>query len=382
MTKKDYYDVLGVSRDVSTEEIKKAYRKLALKYHPDRNPGDTSAEEKFKEATEAYEILRDQEKRGQYDQFGHAGFTGSGARGFEGFSGGMGIDEALRAFMHAFGGFGGGFEDIFGGGMGTGRRRGRRVHRGNDLQIKLRLKLHEVAAGVTKKIKVNRMDPCKSCNGSGAKGGSSKQTCPACNGTGEQRSVSRSLFGQFVNVTTCSTCQGEGSIIKDPCSDCKGDGRREGSRSVEVKIPGGVTTGNYISLEGLGDSGPRGGPPGDLIIVIEELEDKVFERHGYDVLCDLPVSFTQLALGARVEIPTLDGKAALKIPPGTHSHKIFRLKGKGIQMLHSHGRGDQLVRLVAWTPQELSGPEKKKFEELEETVRDKPPTCGKKIYSH
>ncbi|HUV37776.1 MAG TPA: molecular chaperone DnaJ [Patescibacteria group bacterium] len=382
MTKKDYYDVLGVSRDVSTEEIKKAYRKLALKYHPDRNPGDTSAEEKFKEATEAYEILRDQEKRGQYDQFGHAGFTGSGARGFEGFSGGMGIDEALRAFMHAFGGFGGGFEDIFGGGMGTGRRRGRRVHRGNDLQIKLRLKLHEVAAGVTKKIKVNRMDPCKSCNGSGAKGGSSKQTCPACNGTGEQRSVSRSLFGQFVNVTTCSTCQGEGSIIKDPCSDCKGDGRRKGSRSVEVKIPGGVTTGNYISLEGLGDSGPRGGPPGDLIIVIEELEDKVFERHGYDVLCDLPVSFTQLALGARVEIPTLDGKAALKIPPGTHSHKIFRLKGKGIQMLHSHGRGDQLVRLVAWTPQELSGPEKKKFEELEETVRDKPPTCGKKIYSH
>jgi len=382
MTKKDYYDVLGVSRDVSTEEIKKAYRKLALKYHPDRNPGDTSAEEKFKEATEAYEILRDQEKRGQYDQFGHAGFTGSGARGFEGFSGGMGIDEALRAFMHAFGGFGGGFEDIFGGGMGTGRRRGRRVHRGNDLQIKLRLKLHEVAAGVTKKIKVNRMDPCKSCNGSGAKGGSSKQTCPACNGTGEQRSVSRSLFGQFINVTTCSTCQGEGSIIKDPCSDCKGDGRREGSRSVEVKIPGGVTTGNYISLEGLGDSGPRGGPPGDLIIVIEELEDKVFERHGYDVLCDLPVSFTQLALGARVEIPTLDGKAALKIPPGTHSHKIFRLKSKGIQMLHSHGRGDQLVRLVAWTPQELSGPEKKKFEELEETVRDKPPTCGKKIYSH
>ena len=382
MTKKDYYDVLGVSRDVSTEEIKKAYRKLALKYHPDRNPGDTSAEEKFKEATEAYEILRDQEKRGQYDQFGHAGFTGSGARGFEGFSGGMGIDEALRAFMHAFGGFGGGFEDIFGGGMGTGRRRGRRVHRGNDLQIKLRLKLHEVAAGVTKKIKVNRMDPCKSCNGSGAKGGSSKQTCPACNGTGEQRSVSRSLFGQFINVTTCSTCQGEGSIIKDPCSDCKGDGRRKGSRSVEVKIPGGVTTGNYISLEGLGDSGPRGGPPGDLIIVIEELEDKVFERHGYDVLCDLPVSFTQLALGARVEIPTLDGKAALKIPPGTHSHKIFRLKGKGIQMLHSHGRGDQLVRLVAWTPQELSGPEKKKFEELEETVRDKPPTCGKKIYSH
>jgi molecular chaperone DnaJ len=381
MAKRDYYEVLGVSRDASTEEIKKAYRKLALKFHPDRNPGDTSTEEKFKEATEAYEILRDKEKRAQYDQFGHAGFAGAGARGFEGFSGGMGIDEALRAFMRAFGGFGG-FEDIFGGGMGTGRQRGRRVLRGNDLQIKLRLKLGDVATGVTKKIKVNRMVACKECDGSGAKRGSSKQTCPTCNGTGEQRRVSRSLFGQFVNVTICPTCHGEGSIIKDSCPVCHGDGRVKGSRSVEVKIPGGVTTGNYITLEGMGDTGPRGGPPGDLIIVIEELANEVFERHGYDILCDLPVSFTQLALGARVEIPTLDGKAALKIPAGTHSHKIFRLKGKGIQMLHSHGRGDQLVRLIAWTPQSLSGPEKKIFEELDKTVKDKPPPCGKKIYSH
>ncbi len=381
MTKRDYYEVLGVSRDASTEEIKKAYRKLALKFHPDRNPGEKSAEEKFKEATEAYEVLRDKEKRGQYDQFGHAGFTGAGARGFEGFSGGMGIDEALRAFMHAFGGFGG-FEDIFGGRMGTGRRSGRRVLRGNDLQIKLRLKLGEVATGVTKKIKVNRMVACKNCDGSGAKGGTSKQTCPTCDGSGEQRRVSRSLFGQFVNVTTCPTCQGEGSIIKHPCPECHGDGRVKGSRSVEVKIPGGVTTGNYLTLEDLGNVGPRGGPPGDLIIVIEELENEVFERHGYDILCDLPVSFTQLALGARVEIPTLDGKAALKIPAGTHSHKIFRLKGKGIQMLHAYGRGDQLVRLVAWTPQGLSGPEKKIFEELDKSVKDKPPPCGKKIYSH
>jgi molecular chaperone DnaJ len=381
MAKRDYYEVLGVSREASTEEIKKAYRKLALKYHPDRNPGDKSAEEKFKEATEAYEVLREKDKRAQYDQFGHAGFAGAGARGFEGFSGGMGIDEALRAFMRAFGGFGG-FEDIFGGGMGAGRRRGRRAIRGNDLQIRLQLKLSEVSTGVTKKIKVNRMVACKDCGGSGARAGESKQTCPTCNGTGEQRRVSRSLFGQFVNVTTCPTCLGEGSIIKDPCPTCNGEGRTRGSRSVEVKIPGGVTTGNYITLEGLGDVGPRGGAPGDLIIVIEELEDGIFERHGYDILCDLPVSFSQLALGARVEIPTLDGKAALKIPPGTHSHKIFRLKGKGIQMLHSHGRGDQLVRLVAWTPQGLSGPERKKFEELEKAVKDKPPPCGKKIYSH
>lgn len=382
MTKQDYYEVLGVNRDAAPDEIKKAYRKLALKYHPDRNPGDKSAEEKFKEATEAYEVLRDKEKRAQYDQFGHAGFTGAGARGFEGFSsGGMGIDEALRAFMHAFGGFGG-FEDIFGGGMGTRRRRGRQVHRGNDLQIKLRLKLTEVADGVTKKIKVNRMVRCSKCNGSGAKSGSSRQTCPTCNGTGEQRRVSRSLFGQFVNVTPCPTCHGEGSIIKEPCPACGGDGRVKGSSNVEVKIPGGVTTGNYLTLEGMGNIGPRGGPPGDLIIVVEELTDEVFERHGYDILCDLPVSFSQLAIGARIEIPTLDGKAALKIPPGTHSHKIFRLKGKGIRILHGHGRGDQLVRVVAWTPQGLGGQEKKLFEELERTVKDKPPPCGKKIYSH
>ncbi len=380
MTKRDYYEVLGVNRDASVDEIKKAYRKLALKYHPDRNPGDKGAEEQFKEATEAYEILRDKEKRAQYDQFGHAGFAGAGAGGFEGFSGGMGIDEALRAFMQAFGGFGG-FEDLFGTGMGTGRRRGRRVQRGNDLQIRLRLTLKEVAGGVTKKIKVNRMVSCKSCGGTGAKEGTSKETCPTCRGAGEQQRVSRSLFGQFINVTTCPTCQGEGSIVKSPCSVCGGDGRIKGSRSVEVKIPGGVTTGNYITLEGQGDIGPRGGPHGDLIIMIEELEDEVFERHGYDILCDLPVSFSQLALGARVEIPTLDGKAALKIPPGTHSHKIFRLNGKGIQRLHSHGRGDQLVRLIAWTPQGLNGGERQLFEDLEKKVKDKPPPCGKKFYS-
>ena len=222
MTKRDYYEVLGVGRDASTDEIKKAYRKLALKYHPDKNPGDKSAEENFKEATEAYEILRDREKREQYDQFGHAGVSGAEARGFEGFSGGMGIDEALRAFMRAFGGFGG-FEDIFGGGMGASRRRGRRVHRGNDLQIRLKLTLAEVSTGVTKKIKVNRLVECKACGGSGAKAGSTKQTCSTCNGTGEQRRVSRSLFGQFVNVSICPACHGEGSIITDPCPDCGGD---------------------------------------------------------------------------------------------------------------------------------------------------------------
>lgn len=377
MTKRDYYEVLGVGRDTSADDIKKAYRKLALKYHPDRNPGDNEAEEKFKEATEAYEILRDKEKRAQYDQFGHSGFTGTGSAGFGGFSGGFDLSDALRAFMRDFGGFGG-LDDIFGGGTG-GRRRGS-VRRGNDLQVRLQLKIREVARGVKKKIKVSKLIPCEVCGGSGAKSGSTRMTCSTCNGAGEIRQVSRSLFGQFVNITTCPTCGGEGAVVKDPCPACGGDGRTKGRKSIEVQIPAGVTTGNYITLEGQGDAGPRGGVPGDLIIVIEELEDDLFERHGDDIVCDLPVSFTQLALGAKVEIPTLDGKAALKVPPGTHSHKIFRLKGKGIPHLRSKRRGDQLVRLLAWTPQNLDATGRKAFEELEQQIKKKPPACGRKIY--
>lgn len=377
MTKRDYYEVLGIERGASVDEVKKAYRKLALKYHPDRNPGDKEAEERFKEATEAYEVLRDKEKRAQYDQFGHAGFAGAGTGGYGGFSGGFDLSDALRAFMRDFGGFGG-FDDLFGGGRSGGRRGS--VTRGNDLQVRLRLTIREVAAGAKKKIKVSKRITCTTCGGSGAKSGSTRMTCSSCNGTGEIRQVSRSLFGQFVNITTCPACGGEGSVVKDPCPACGGDGRTKGTKSIEVQIPAGVTTGNYITLEGQGDAGPRNGLPGDLIIVIEELEDELFERHGDDIVCDLPVSFTQLALGAKVEIPTLDGKAALKIPPGTHSHKIFRLKGKGIPHVHSHNRGDQLVRLVAWTPQKLSADEREAFEELDRRIKKKPPECGKKIY--
>ncbi len=384
MEKKDYYDVLGVSRDASNDEIKKAYRKLALKYHPDKNPGNKEAEQKFKEATQAYEVLKDKDKRARYDQFGHAGVSGAaGGGGYGGdFSGGFDISDALRAFMRDFGGFGG-FDDFFGATGRTGRRGRRRttVERGNNLKVKLKLTLREVAGEVRKKIKVNRMVRCPKCGGSGAGEGTSKQTCPSCNGTGELRQVSKSLFGQFVNVSTCPRCRGSGDIISDPCTECSGSGRVRDTREVEVRIPAGVTSGNYITLEGQGDVGPRGGPSGDLIIVIEEQEDDVFERHGDDILCDYPISFSKLALGARIEVPTLSGKAALKVPPGTHSHKIFRLKGKGIPHLHSHGRGDQLVRLVAWTPQDLSGKEKELFEKIEEEVRDRPPECGKKIYS-
>jgi molecular chaperone DnaJ len=380
MAKRDYYEILGVSRDAPVDEIKKAYRKLALKYHPDRNPGNKDAEEKFKEATEAYEVLRDKEKRARYDQFGHGGVSAPGAPGFEGFAGGFDLNDALRAFMRDFGGFG--LDDLFGAGPSGGRRRGATSARGNDLQVRLQLTLREIASGVTKKIRVSKMVPCSKCKGKGIKEGSSKQTCPTCRGTGELRQVSRSLFGQFVNIQTCPACRGEGELISDPCPACGGEGTTEGSKSVEVKIPAGVATGNYIRLEGQGDAGPRGGPSGDLVILIEEIEDEIFERHGYDITFDLPVSFSQLALGARLEIPTLAGTAAIKIPPGTQSHKILRLKGRGIPHLNSYGKGDELVRLVAWTPQNLSREERAAFEELENKVKEKPPGIDKKGRPH
>jgi molecular chaperone DnaJ len=377
MAKRDYYEILGVSRSASLDEIKKAYRKLALKYHPDRNPGNKDAEEQFKEATEAYEVLRDQQKRARYDEFGHGGVSGPGAQGFEGFGGGgFDLSDALRAFMRDFGGFG--FNDFFASGAESGRREGSFADRGRDLQVRLRLTLREIATGVTKKIRVSRMVPCSKCRGKGVKEGSKRETCSTCRGTGELRQVSRSLFGQFVNIQACPACRGEGSLIRDPCPECGGGGAVEGSKSVEVKIPAGVATGNYIKLDGQGDAGSRGGPPGDLIILVEEIEDETFERHGYDIVCELPVSFAQLALGARIEIPTLDGTAAIKIPAGTQSHKILRLKGKGIPHLNSYGRGDQLVRLVAWTPQGLGREERAAFEGLERVLRDKPPAIGKK----
>jgi molecular chaperone DnaJ len=380
MAKRDYYEVLGVERSASNDEIKKAYRKLALKYHPDKNPGDTEAEEKFKEATEAYEVLRDQEKRSRYDQFGHAGLggPGGGPGGYD-FSGGFDLSDALRAFMRDFG-MGGGFDSFFGGSPRGGGRRGAARQRGGDLQIRLKLTLEEVARDTVKKIKVTRMVPCAECGGSGARKGTERTTCPMCHGTGEIRKTSQSLFGTFMNIATCPRCSGEGTVAAEPCGKCGGDGRAKGTSSVEVKIPAGVATGNYLTLSGQGNAGPHGGPPGDLIIVIEETEHDVFERHGFDILLDLPVSFTQLALGDKVEIPTLDGKAALKIPAGTHSHKIFRLKGKGIPRLHGHGRGDQLVRLIAWTPQQLGPEEKDLLKKIDERLASRPPKPGRKVY--
>lgn len=372
MTKRDYYEILGVKKDASEDEIKKAYRKLAMQYHPDRNPGDRQAEEKFKEAAEAYEVLKDPEKRQRYDRFGHSGIKG----GFEGFSGfDFDLADALRTFMSESFGFG----DFFG--MGRSDRRGSRKRRGSDLQIKLTLTLEEIATGVKKQIKLKRLVLCNSCNGAGAAAGSKAETCYQCQGSGQVRQVSQSIFGQFVNITTCPVCRGEGKVIKDVCSSCNGEGRVTGEGLISVDIPGGVSSGNYLTVRGEGNVGHNGGPAGDVIIFIEEQEHKYFERHGDDILYDLPISFAQAALGDEVEVPTLNGKARIPIPPGTQSNKILRMRGKGISKLHGHGRGDQLIRIHVWTPTKLNAKEKKLIEELARSENLKPPQNDRSFFS-
>jgi molecular chaperone DnaJ len=368
---KDYYEVLGTSRNADANEIKKAYRKLALQYHPDKNQGNEQAEEKFKEVSEAYEVLKDPEKRRRYDQFGQSGLKG-GFNGFGGFE--FDLGDALRTFMSA--GFG--FSDFFGTSV-QGRSRRMRV-RGSDLQIRLELTLEEIATGVTKKIKLKRYIKCNICEGSGLRKGSSPANCPLCQGTGEIRQTSRTIFGQFINVTTCSECGGEGRIIKDPCSGCHGEGRVKEDNTISVNIPAGITTGNYINLRGEGHIGPQSGPPGDAIILIEEKEHELFERHGDDILYNLYLSFSQVALGDEVEVPTLNGKARLSIASGTQTGKILRMKGKGIPHLNHHGRGDQLVQVLAWTPTKLSENEKNLFYQLAQSDAIKPPRGDKSFF--
>jgi molecular chaperone DnaJ len=360
MAKRDYYEVLGVPRTAAPEEIKKAYRKLALQYHPDRNPGKKEAEEKFKEAAEAYEVLGDAQKRQRYDQFGHEGMRGTDFRPF------TDVNDIFSTFSDIFGGgFGGSiFDEMFGG--QTRQRRGSSGTGipGSDLKIRLSLTLEEIASGVEKKLKVKKLKSCDSCRGTGARSGSSLATCPVCNGAGEIRQVSRSVFGQFVNIAPCSNCGGEGRVVREPCTTCSGDGRVQGESTIKVSIPPGVTEGNYIPLRGEGNAGKRGGPAGDIIVVIEEEPHSAFIRNGDDVVLDLLVSFPEAALGADVEVPTLTGRAKLHIEPGTQSGRILRMREKGIPHLNHHGRGDQLVRVNIWVPTSPSSQDKALLKQL------------------
>lgn len=354
--KRDYYDVLGVSRSASTDEIKKAYRKLALQFHPDRNPNNKEAEEKFKEATEAYEVLSDQQKRQRYDQFGHQGM-----RGGSDYHTYTNFNDIFSQFGDIFGG--GIFEEMFG---GSQSRRGPRTtgEPGSDLRIRLKLTLEEIATGVEKKIKIKKWKTCSTCSGSGAKPGSSKSTCPQCNGTGEIRHVSRSMFGQFVNIASCTYCGGTGHVIREKCPTCDGEGREQGETTIKFNVPAGVSEGQYMSLQGQGNAGRRGGRAGDVIVEFVEEKHEHFIRKDDDIIYHAMISYPDAVMGTDLEVPTLTGKAKIKIEPGTMPGKTLRLKDKGIPHLNSYGRGDQLVKIQIWVPPKVNSREKELLKEL------------------
>lgn len=377
-TKRDYYEILGIDRGSDENSIKSAYRKRAMQFHPDRNPGDKEAEEKFKEATEAYEVLKDPQKRQMYDQYGHAGL-GQGAGGFGGFGGGFeGFDlsDALRAFMRDFGGGGSIFDDLFGMGGRTQRRR----NRGEDLRIRVKLTLEEISKGIEKKIRVNRKVACNTCGGSGVAAGSSKKTCTQCKGQGQVRTIQRTFLGTVQQVTTCNMCRGTGEIIADACKTCHGEGRIQGSSEVNINIPAGVSSGNYMTVNNMGNAAPNNGETGNLIAVFEEIEHEYFERHGDNLVCDLPISFTTASLGGTVKVPIIGGEANIKIPAGTQPGKVLKMRGKGIPHLHRTGQGDQLVRILVWVPTNLSDADKKLLEELENSESFKPPKESRSFF--
>lgn len=361
MTKRDYYEILGISRNASKDDIKKAYRKMAMQYHPDRNPDDKAAEEKFKEAAEAYEILSHDDKRNNYDRFGHEGVRGS-TFGTEGFSS---VNDIFSHFSDIFGGSSI-FDEFFGGSQrGRSRRRGGGTP-GSDMRVTLKLTLEEIATGISKKIKIKKQVKCNECNGTGAQAGTSLKTCPVCNGAGEVKTVSRSVFGQFVNITACHNCNGEGQVIDSPCRNCSGDGRVQDEATVNIEVPAGVQDGNYMTLRGEGNSGKRGGQSGDIIVVFQELPHENFIRENDDIIYNLFVTFPQAALGSEVEVPTLNGKAILKIESGTQPGKMLKMKGKGIRHLNYSGSGDQIVRINVAIPQKLNSKEKEIIKQLSE----------------
>ncbi|MDI9870068.1 MULTISPECIES: molecular chaperone DnaJ [Flectobacillus] len=375
MAKRDYYEVLGVSKTASDDEIKKAYRKLAIKYHPDKNPGDKQAEESFKEAAEAYEVLSNQQKRQQYDRFGHAGMGGA-AGGGGAYGGGMNMEDIFSQFGDIFGD-GSPFGNMFGGGGGGGRR----VRKGSDLRIKLKLNLEEVANGVEKKIKVKRHVTCKACTGNGAKNGTEVQGCQTCGGSGQVRRVQQTMLGQMVTTSTCPTCNGEGKMIKTRCEVCFGEGRVLEEEIIPIKIPAGVAEGMQLSMGGKGNVPPRGGVAGDLLIVIEEEPHEILHRDGNNVIYELYLNFADAALGTSVEVPTIGGKARISVEAGTQGGKILRLKGKGIKEINGYGTGDQLIHVNIWTPKTLSKEETDILEKLKNSPNFAPkPSKGEKSF--
>jgi molecular chaperone DnaJ len=359
MAKRDYYEVLQVARNATKEQIKKAYRKKALEYHPDKNPGNKEAEEKFKEAAEAYEVLRDDNKRARYDQFGHAGLGGAAGGGF---GGGMTMEDIFANFGDIFG-------DVFGtfGGFGSSRRSSRRTNRGTNIRVKVKLNLEEIAHGVTKKIKVSKYVPCNKCDGTGARDSAGYSTCSTCRGTGHVTRVTNTFLGQMQTTSTCPNCGGEGKVITEKCTQCHGEGIISSEEVIPITIPAGVGEGMQMTVSGKGNAARRGGVNGDLLVVITEEEHPELMRDGNDLLYNLHLSIPQAALGAPVEIPTIDGKVKIKIEPGTQPGKILRLRNKGLPDVHGYGKGDLLVSINVWVPKVLTREEKNLLERLSES---------------
>ncbi len=378
MAKRDYYEVLGVDKNASDSEIKKAYRKLAMKYHPDKAGDDKEAEEKFKEASEAYEVLSDADKKSRYDQYGHAGLEGAFGQG--GFSWNDFTHASDFSDLFGEGGFSSIFEQFFGGfGGGGGRSRSQRRNRGEDLQLEISISLKEVNDGAEKKLKIKIKDTCDSCNGSGSADGSS-ETCPQCNGQGQVRQVRQSLFGQIQTVAECPTCHGKGKIIKNKCSKCNGSGRVDTFKEIKIKIPAGIDDGQYFRLRGQGNVGLNNGERGDIIVLVHVKEHDLFERDGANLILEYPISFSQAALGDEVKVPTINGKIKLKVPEGTQSGKVLRLRGQGLPHVNSTYKGDLYIKLMVITPTKLSARERELLKELQTFDSEKKLKPGKGFF--